>query len=123
MEVVPHLTAVLSRMITQLGAIKHENMQWVFSYGEWKSVLTSAGPMLQYNVQYICRFVKLQFKRPFRMHRMHIYTCRLKNALASFTGNNFVSVDLSLQYKIFFAQSKAHNSTYRHVVVTRTSDS
>lgn len=32
-EVVPQLTAVLSRMITQLGAIKHENMQWVFSYG------------------------------------------------------------------------------------------
>ena len=33
-EVVPHLNAVLSRMITQLGAIKHENMQWVFSYGQ-----------------------------------------------------------------------------------------
>ena len=32
-EVVPQLNAVLSRMITQLGAIKHENMQWVFSYG------------------------------------------------------------------------------------------
>lgn len=32
-EVVPHLNSVLSRMITQLGAIKHENMQWVFSYG------------------------------------------------------------------------------------------
>jgi hypothetical protein len=31
-EVVPQLNAVLSRMITQLGAIKHENMQWVFSY-------------------------------------------------------------------------------------------
>jgi hypothetical protein len=31
-EVVPHLSAVLSRMITQLGAIKHDNMQWVFSY-------------------------------------------------------------------------------------------
>ena len=27
-EVVPQLNAVLSRMITQLGAIKHENMQW-----------------------------------------------------------------------------------------------
>ena len=34
-EVVPHLNAVLSRMITQLGAIKHENMQWVFSYGQY----------------------------------------------------------------------------------------
>ena len=33
-EVVPHLSAVLARMITQLGAIKHENMQWVFSYSE-----------------------------------------------------------------------------------------
>ena len=32
-EVVPHLNAVLSRMVIQLGAIKHENMQWVFSYG------------------------------------------------------------------------------------------
>jgi hypothetical protein len=31
-EVVPHLNAVLSRMVIQLGAIKHENMQWVFSY-------------------------------------------------------------------------------------------
>ena len=32
-EVVPHLNSVLSRMVTQLGAIRHENMQWVFSYG------------------------------------------------------------------------------------------
>lgn len=34
-EVVPMLGTVLSRMIPMLGACKHENMQWVFAYGEF----------------------------------------------------------------------------------------
>ena len=36
------LGTVLSRMIPMLGACKHENMQWVFAYGEFPLVVCCA---------------------------------------------------------------------------------